>query len=91
MKKQSFLKINLSNSTTNMVYNTTYVNGAYSLALSTAHGITPGLYILSMTDSDSNPDRNNNNEMELVSIWYTIIPAIQSVIPLEANKLMKGK
>jgi len=75
-----------------MVYNTTYVNGTYSLALSTAHGITPGLYILSMADSDSNSNiNNNNNEMELVSICYTIIPAIQSVIPLEANKLMKGK
>jgi len=71
-----------------MLYKPTYVNGSYSIALSTAHGIIPGLYLLTITDATTDP--TSSNDMDLVSLSYTIVPAIQTVIPLEANKLLKG-
>ena len=88
LKKQSTLSMSFSNGSTSMQYKPTYVNGSYSIALSTAHGIVPGLYLLTMTDATSNPA--STNEMELVSISYNIVPVIQSVIPLEADKILKG-
>jgi hypothetical protein len=83
-----------SNRNKDIVFTPIYHEGEYTFVLTTAHNMTNGLYVLSISSSidlSNNINISNTiNRITPISISYKILPACRTAFPIENNKSIIG-